>query len=83
MPAKRVLISIDERLLVRVDRAATRRGMSRSGYLAELATRDIGGGGGPGMDPGVAAALRALDDLFAGAPAIDGAAAPRDRRGRR
>ena len=46
MPAKRVLISIDERLLDRIDRAARRKGMTRSGYLAELASRDIGPGGG-------------------------------------
>jgi hypothetical protein len=78
--AKRVLISIDERLLVRVDRAASRRGLTRSGYLAELATRDIGGG--PGVDPGVAAAMRALDDLFAGTPRFDAGAAIRRVRGR-
>jgi hypothetical protein len=81
--AKRVLISIDERLLVRVDRAASRRGLTRSGYLAELATRDIGGGGGPGVDPSVAAAMRALDDLFAGTPPFDAGAAIRRVRGRR
>jgi hypothetical protein len=83
VPAKRVLISIDERLLVRVDRAATRRGMTRSGYLAELATREIGSGGGPGVDPGVAAALRVLDDLFADSPALDAGAAIRAVRGSR
>ena len=82
MPAKRVLISIDERLLVRVDRAATRRGLSRSGYLAELATRDIGSGGGPGLEPGVAGAIEALDALFAAAPPMDAVAAIRAVRGR-
>jgi metal-responsive CopG/Arc/MetJ family transcriptional regulator len=46
VPAKRVLISIDTRLLDRVDRAARRKGMTRSGYLADLAIRDIGPGGG-------------------------------------
>lgn len=80
MPAKRVLISIDERLLVRVDRAATRRGLTRSGYLAELATRDIGTGGGPGLDPGAAAALKALDDLYADAGTLDATAAVRSVR---
>jgi hypothetical protein len=81
--AKRVLISIDERLLARLDREAARRGLTRSGYLAELATRDIGSGGGPGIDPSVAAAMNALDDLFADAPAFDAGAAIRDVRGRR
>ena len=83
MPAKRVLISIDERLLVRVDRTASRRGLTRSGYLAELATRDIGSGGGPGVDPGVTAAMHALDDLFSDAPPFDAGAAIRGVRGRR
>lgn len=75
MPARRVLISIDEQLLARIDRAASRKGMSRSGYLAELAERDIGPGSGPGADPVVRAAMRALDDLYAAAPAIDAGAA--------
>jgi hypothetical protein len=57
--------------------------MTRSGYLAELATRDIGGGGGPGAEPAAAAALRVLDDLFAGAPALDAVAAIRAVRGSR
>ncbi len=83
MPAKRVLISVDDRLLVRIDRAAARRGQTRSGYLAELANRDIGGGGGPGTDPTAAAALQALDDLFADAPAFDPTAAVRGVRGSR
>ena len=83
MPAKRVLISVDDRLLVRIDRAAGRRGLTRSGYLAELASRDIGIGGGPGAEPTVVAALQALDDLFADAPAFDATAAVRQARGTR
>ncbi|HYI67609.1 MAG TPA: hypothetical protein VEW95_11870 [Candidatus Limnocylindrales bacterium] len=64
MTAQRVLISIDERLLAAVDRAAARGGLSRSGYLAELATRDIGANSGPGVDPSVRAAMRSIDELF-------------------
>ena len=56
MTAKRVLISIDERLLVRVDQAARRSGMTRSAYLAQLASRDLDGGGGPGGGSGAKAA---------------------------
>jgi len=82
MATRRVLISIDDRLLARVDRAATRKGLTRSGYLADLATRDIGAGGGPGLDPGVRAAIRALDALFADAPPFDPTAAIRAVRGR-
>lgn len=45
MPAKRVLISIDQRLLARVDDACERRGFTRSGYLARLAAADLEGEG--------------------------------------
>ena len=65
MPAKRVLISIDERLLARIDDACARRGLTRSGYLAQLADADLVGGRGPGTDPGVRQALASLDDLLA------------------
>ena len=64
MPARRVLISIDERLLARIDDACARRGLSRSRYLAQLADTDLAGGKGPGADPTVHAALAALDALF-------------------
>jgi hypothetical protein len=67
MPAKRVLISIDDRLLARIDDASERRGMSRSAYLAQLADADLGGSGGPGTKPEVRAALSTLDDLVRGA----------------
>ena len=66
MPAKRVLISIDDRLLARIDDACARRGLSRSGYLAQLAEADLVGGRGPGADPAVRAALEALDELVRG-----------------
>ncbi len=64
MPAKRVLISIDERLLARIDEACARLGVSRSGFIAQSATRDLDGSAGPGADPGVRAALQALDRLI-------------------
>ena len=41
MPAKRVLISIDERLLERIDASCRERGLTRSGYLAGLAASDL------------------------------------------
>ncbi len=44
MPAKRVLISIDERLLARIDDAVRRRGMTRSGFLAQAAAAQIDDG---------------------------------------
>lgn len=67
MPAKRVLISIDERLLARIDETCERKGLSRSAYLAQLAAVDLESGSGPGADPRVRAALATMDQLFAGA----------------
>ena len=61
MTAKRVLISVDERILARIDDAARRGGMTRSGFLAQAAMAQIEGGTGSGAD--TASALRALDDL--------------------
>jgi metal-responsive CopG/Arc/MetJ family transcriptional regulator len=66
MPAKRVLISIDERLLARIDDACARRGVSRSAYLAQLADADLVGGAGPGARSEVRAALATLDELMKG-----------------
>jgi len=65
MTAKRVLISIDERLLARIDDACERLGMSRSALLAQSAARDLEGATGPGADPTVRAALATLDELLA------------------
>jgi hypothetical protein len=62
--AKRVLISIDERLLARIDDACARRGMSRSAFIAQSASRDLEGAVGPGADPAVHAALARLDELI-------------------
>jgi hypothetical protein len=64
MPAKRVLISIDERLLARIDARSDLDGMSRSAYLAHLADADLGSRIGPGADPSVHSALAAIDDIF-------------------
>lgn len=65
MPAKRVLISIDERLLGRIDDACARNGVTRSAYLAQLADADLIGGIGPGADPAVRSALATIDGLVA------------------
>jgi metal-responsive CopG/Arc/MetJ family transcriptional regulator len=37
-----VVISIDDRLLARIDRAARERGLSRSAYIADIASRHVG-----------------------------------------
>jgi hypothetical protein len=64
----KILISLDQRLLRRIDAAARRLGLSRSRYLARLAERDLGAATGPGREPQVRAALHALDRLFAENP---------------
>ena len=58
MTAKRVLISIDERLLGRIDQAVARRGLTRSGYLAQLASADLESESGPGSKPESIDAMR-------------------------
>ncbi len=65
MPAKRVLISIDDRLLDRLDHSAARLGLTRSGYLANLVSEAVDARHSPGADPDVRAALAAIDRLFA------------------
>ena len=66
MVAKRVLISIDERLLDRIDEACERLGMTRSAFLAQSASRDLEGGKGPGADPEVHGAMATIDRLVTG-----------------
>lgn len=76
----KVLVSFDERLLRRIDRAASSEGKSRSAYLAELAEAEVARGSGPGKTPGARSALRRLDRLFTVAPAGDSTAAIRAAR---
>ncbi len=64
MVVAKVLLSIDDELLARIDRAAQRAGLSRSAYLARLAARELGAAQGPGAEPRVRRAARALDALF-------------------
>jgi metal-responsive CopG/Arc/MetJ family transcriptional regulator len=76
----KVLVSLDASLLHRIDRAAKARGLSRSAYLAQLANRDLDAAGAQGLRAEVRAALRQLDDLFAGAPAGDAVSELRELR---
>jgi len=59
----KILVSMDDQLLGRVDRSARRLGLSRSAYLARLAERDLGADAGPGRDPTVQRALADIDRL--------------------
>jgi AraC-like DNA-binding protein len=60
----KVLVSIEERLLARIDRAAKESGLSRSAYLTRLAAKEVGSLPGPGRDRRVRRALGRLDRLF-------------------
>ena len=67
----KVLLSIDDSLLDRIDRTARARGLSRSAYLSQLAAQDLGQAMGPGRRASVREALAGLDVLFEAAPAGD------------
>jgi predicted transcriptional regulator len=76
----KVLVSLDDALLRRVDRLARARGLTRSAYLAELAERDTARSEGPGATRTVRRALSRLDELFAGAVQEDSTSAVRAER---
>jgi len=61
----KVLVSIDERLLARLDKEARHQGLSRSAYLARLAAKELDARQGPGRAVHVRQALERLDRLFA------------------
>lgn len=76
----KVLVSLDDALLRRVDRIAKARGLSRSAYLAELAERDVARSEGPGATRAARRALARLDELFAAGPIEDSTEAIRAER---
>jgi predicted DNA-binding ribbon-helix-helix protein len=59
----KVLVSLEDALLRRIDRVARARGLSRSAYLAELADRDVARALGPGKTAAARRALSRLDAL--------------------
>jgi hypothetical protein len=59
----KVLISIDQRLLRRIDRAAKGLGLSRSAYLSRVAAKELSGQKGPGANRESKDALRRIEDL--------------------
>ncbi len=75
----KVLVSFDDDLLHRIDRAAKGQGLTRSAYLAQLAAADASGPG-PGMARGVQFACQELDELFTSAPPDESTVAIRAAR---
>lgn len=76
----KVLISLNDALLRRVDRIAKARGLSRSAYLAQLAERDAARSEGPGSTRAARRALSHLDKLFVASPIEDSTHAIRAER---
>lgn len=66
----KVLVSIDDRLLARLDAEAKSRGVSRSALISELAAKGLGEWVSPWTRPEVQAAMARLDELFRTAPTI-------------
>jgi metal-responsive CopG/Arc/MetJ family transcriptional regulator len=64
----KILVSVDDKLLARIDRAARSAGMSRSAYLARLAARDLGEDRGPGAGRQARRAVARLQRLFGTQP---------------
>jgi len=80
----KVLVSLEDRLLERLDREAAARGLSRSALLAELAAKGLGEPMGPGARPKVGRALERIRELFDGRePAEDSTATIRAMRDER
>ena len=76
----KILVSLDDTLLRRIDRLARSRGLSRSAYLAQLAQRDLARLCGPGSSPAARRAIARLDELFAAGPVEDSTATIRAER---
>jgi metal-responsive CopG/Arc/MetJ family transcriptional regulator len=76
----KVLVSLEDALLRRIDRVARAQRMSRSAYLAQLARRDLARASGPGNSPAARRALARLDSLVASTPTGDSTAAIRAER---
>ena len=80
----KILVSVDDKLLARIDRAARSAGLTRSAYIARLAARDLGTDTGPGANRQARRAIAKLEKLFDARPSGDDAAtavrAERDAR---
>lgn len=78
---RKILVSVDDKLLTRIDRAARAAGLSRSAYLARLAECDLGTDRGPGAGRQARRAIARLEKLFRAQPiAGDATAAVRAER---
>ncbi len=60
----KILVSVDDKLLARIDNAARSAGLTRSAYLSRLVERDLGNVRGPGVNRHVQRAIAELQELF-------------------
>jgi hypothetical protein len=83
--AQKVIVSIPDDLLVRIDREADERGTTRSGFLQEAARRELGWPDPVAIDAALARGRAALDGLgsFEAADLIRTERKGRDERDRR
>lgn len=81
----KVLISIPDDLLVRVDREANRRGATRSGFLQSAARRELGWPDPEALDAALKMGRAALDGVgaFESAELVRGERDARDARDQR
>ena len=61
----KILVSLDDKLLARLDKAARSLGLNRSAYISRIAAKEVGASHGPGREAAARRALGRLDDLFA------------------
>lgn len=69
----KILVSVDDKLLAKIDRAAKSAGLTRSAYLSRLAARDLGKERGPGAGQQARRAVTRLQKLFDTHPSGDDA----------
>lgn len=60
----KILVSIDDKLLEKVDLAARESGLSRSAFLSRLLEQIVTNREGPGRSAPVRRSLKSLDSLF-------------------
>jgi hypothetical protein len=60
----KILVSVDDSLLARIDKEAQARRLSRSAYLSQLAAHQLEMASGPGQRASARSALTRLDRLF-------------------
>lgn len=61
----KILVTVDDKLLARIDKAAHSLRLTRSAYLSRLAAREMQASIGPGRAAATRHALRRIDELFA------------------